>query len=111
MRSDDTSGWAVFRSRDFRLFCGARFLSGLARQAQNVAIGLYVYQVTQSAWALGLAGLFTFAPSLVLSILTGHVADSYDRRLVATLAHGASAVSAAGLFLCAWMATEMMWPV
>jgi MFS family permease len=111
MRSDDTSGWAVFRSRDFRLFCGARFLSGLARQAQNVAIGLYVYEVTQSAWALGLAGLFTFAPSLVFSIFTGHVADSYDRRLVATLAHGASALSAAGLFLCAWMGTEMMWPV
>jgi MFS family permease len=111
MRNDSTSGWAVFQSRDFQLFCGARFLSGLARQAQNVAIGLYVYQITQSAWALGLAGLFTFAPSLVLSIFTGHVADSYDRRLVATLAHGASALSAAGLFLCAWTGSATVWPV
>jgi MFS family permease len=111
MHGDSTSGWAAFQSRDFQLFCGARFLSGLARQAQNVAIGLFVYEVTQSAWALGLAGLFTFAPSLVFAVVTGHVADAYDRRLVATLAHGAAALSAAGLFLCAWAGTEAMWPV
>jgi MFS family permease len=106
-----TSGWAVFQSRDFQLFSAARFLSGLSRQAQNVAMGLFVYDVTQSAWALGLAGLFTFAPSLVFAFFTGHVADAYDRRLVATLAHAAAGLSAAGLFACAWFDIEAMWPV
>lgn len=111
MRSDTSSGWAAFQSRDFRLFCAARFLSGLSRQAQTVAMGLFVYEVTQSAWALGLAGLFTFAPSIVLAFFTGHVADSFDRRLVATFAHAASGLSAAGLFLCAWFDVQEMWPV
>jgi MFS family permease len=111
MRSGSTSGWAAFQSRDFRLFCAARFLSGLSRQAQNVAMGLFVYDVTQSAWALGLAGLFTFAPSIVFAVFTGHVADAFDRRLVATLAHASAGLSAAGLFVCAWFEVETMWPV
>lgn len=111
MLVDATSGWATFRSRDFQLFCAARFLSGLARQSQNVAMGLFVYQVTKSPWALGLAGLFTFAPSLVLAFFTGQVADSFDRRLVASLSHAAAGVSAAGLFVCAWLGVQDMWPV
>jgi MFS family permease len=112
-RVDDggTSGWAAFQSRDFRLFCMARFLSGVSRQAQNVAMGLFVYDVTQSAWALGLAGLFTFAPSIVLAFVTGHVADSFDRRLVAVVAHACAGLSAAGLFVCAWFHVHSMWPV
>ena len=111
MSGDGTSGWATFQSRDFRLFCAARFLSGLSRQGQNVAMGLFVYDVTQSAWALGLAGLFTFAPSIVLSFFTGHVADSFDRRLVVMASNAAAGVSAAGLFACAWLGVEQMWPV
>lgn len=108
MVSHTPAGWVAFESRDFRLFCAARFLSVLWRQAQAVAVGLFVYDVTGSAWALGLAGLFTFAPSLALAFVTGHVADAYDRRLVATLAHAAGGLSAAGLFLCAWLGVEAM---
>lgn len=111
MQSGGTQGWAAFQSRDFQLFCAARFLSGLSRQAQNVALGLFVYDVTHSAWALGLAGLFTFAPSIVLAFFTGHVADSYDRRLVAMAAHAAAGLSAAGLFACVWFDVQDMWPV
>jgi MFS family permease len=106
-----SSGRAAFQSRDFRFFCAARFAMVLGRQAQTVAVGLFVYDVTQSAWALGLAGLFTFAPSLVLAFFTGHAADAYDRRLVAALAHVAGGVSAAGLFLCVSLDVEQMAPV
>jgi MFS family permease len=106
-----SSGRAAFQSRDFRFFCAARFSMVLGRQAQTVAVGLFVYDVTQSAWALGLAGLFTFAPSLVLAFFTGHAADAYDRRLVAALAHTAGGVSAAGLLLCVSLGVEQMAPV
>jgi MFS family permease len=106
-----SSGRAAFQSRDFRFFCAARFAMVLGRQAQTVAVGLFVYDVTQSAWALGLAGLFTFAPSLVLAFFTGHAADAYDRRLVAALAHVAGGVSAVGLFLCVSLGVEQMAPV
>ena len=111
MRIGTSEGWSAFASRDFRYFCGARFLSGLSRQAQNMAMGLFVYDVTQSAWALGLTGLFTFAPSIVLAFFTGHVADSFDRRLVVTISHATAAVSAAGLFACAWLDIQGTWPI
>jgi MFS family permease len=111
MGSGNSAGWAAFQSGDFRLFCAARFLIGLSRQAQNVAVGLFVYDVTQSPWALGLAGLFTFAPTMALVFLTGHVADAYDRRVVAMVTHAIGGLSAAGLFLCAWLDVSHMWPV
>jgi MFS family permease len=106
-----SAGWAALHSADFRFFCAARFLIGLARQAQNVAVGLFVYDITQSAWALGLAGLFTFAPSMALVLFTGHVADSYDRRVVAMVTDAISGLAAAGLFMCAWFDISQMWPV
>ncbi|HEY7385848.1 MAG TPA: MFS transporter [Beijerinckiaceae bacterium] len=106
-----SAGWAAFQSADFRFFCAARFLIGLARQAQNVAVGLFVYDVTQSAWALGLIGLFTFAPSMALVLFTGHVADAYDRRVVAVVTDAVSGLAAAGLFVCAWFDISQMWPV
>jgi MFS family permease len=111
MHLSTSSGWVALQSGDFRFFCGARFLIGLARQAQNVAVGLFVYDVTQSAWALGLTGLFTFAPTMVLALFAGHVADAYDRRAVAMLTHAVAGLSAAGLFLCAWLDLHQTWPV
>jgi MFS family permease len=111
MRIGTPAGWAVLQSRDFRLFCSARFLSALARQMQNVAVGLFVYDLTHSAWALGIAGLFAFAPALLFAFFTGHVADTFDRRLVVTAAHTLAGVSAAGLFACSWFGIGTLWPV
>jgi MFS family permease len=57
----------------------------LANAAQNVAVGWFVYDLTHSAWALGLTGLFTFLPMLVLSPITGQLADQYDRRMIVAI--------------------------
>ena len=56
MSADDeaSAGRAAFRHRDFRLYFGARFLAGLAIQAYDVGIGWFVYDITRSAWALGM---------------------------------------------------------
>ena len=108
-------GRAVFRHRDFRLFCGARFLSGLALQSQNVAMGWFVYDLTGSALALGLVGLAAFAPAVLCALITGHVADTYDRRLVGGLAFATMAAAAVGLLLYARAAAGghglPIWPV
>lgn len=92
-------GWAAFRHRDFRLYAVGRFLGGLAMQMQNVALGWFVYDLTRSPLALGLVGLATFLPAVACSLVTGHVADAYDRRLVVTVANAILAVAAAGLVL------------
>ena len=92
-------GWAAFRHRDFRLYAVGRFLGGLALQMQNVALGWFVYDLTRSALALGLVGLATFLPAVMCALVTGHVADAFDRRLVVTAANAVMALAAAGLFL------------
>ncbi len=105
------SGWTVFRNRDFRLLAAARFLTGLGYQMQAVAIGWYVYALTQSTLALGLVGLAAFLPAMFSALFAGHVADSYDRRLVASIAYVILSLAAFGLFACAASGMHVVWPV
>src|SRR5262245_5018080 len=67
---------------DVILFLASRFLWVAATQVTNVAVGRLVYDVTRSAWALGLVGLAAFAPKLLLALVSGVVADRYDRRMI-----------------------------
>ena len=107
----DRPGYAAFRSRDFRLFSASRLLSIMALQMQNVAVGWLVYDLTRSAFALGLVGLAAFVPALALVLVTGHVADAFDRRLIMLIAHAATALSAAGLVLFAALGADAALPV
>ena len=50
-----------------------------------LAVGWQMYDLTASAWDLGLVGLLQFLPALLLSLIAGHVADRVHRgRIVAT---------------------------
>ncbi len=72
----------LFGHPSFLLFWSSRVLGSLGFQASAVVIGWLVYEKTNSAYALGLVGLFQFLPMLVLTFLIGHVADRYDRRRI-----------------------------
>jgi MFS family permease len=63
-------------------YIGSMFLSTMAYQMLAVAIGWQVYDLTGSAMALGLVGLFQFIPQLLLTLIVGHFADQYDRRTI-----------------------------
>ena len=77
-----SSAVSVFRNKDFAAFFASRLLSSLSSQMIDVAVGWLVYQLTNSAFALGLVGLCIFAPNLIFALLAGHVADRFDRRFV-----------------------------
>jgi MFS family permease len=47
-----------------------------------VAVGWQLYDLTGSAWDLGLVGLLQFVPSLLLALPAGHIADHFDRRRI-----------------------------
>jgi MFS family permease len=103
--------WSVFRFRDLRFFCFARFLATIASNAQNVAIGWFVYDLTHSAWSLGLTGLFTFLPVLFLALVTGQVADIYDRRLIVGLSYTVTAAMSVGLLIYSLTGAHAVWPI
>ena len=92
---------AVFHSRDFSLYLTARFLSALAIQMQNVAVGWLVYDITRDPFALGLVGLASFLPAIALALVTGHAADRYDRRKILLACYLVTLSTAAGLLLIA----------
>lgn len=76
---------SILSHRPFTLFWGARVASTIANQMQIVAVGWQVYQLTHSAFDLGMVGLVQFLPALFLALLVGHVADRYDRRKIARI--------------------------
>ena len=49
-------------------------------EMQSVAIGWQVYEITKNPLDLGLVGLAQFLPGVLLFLVSGHVADRYDRR-------------------------------
>lgn len=102
------AGWAAFQYRDFSLYFAARFLAGMAVQMQNVGVGWLVYDLTSDPLALGLVGLVTFLPAVGFALVTGHVADRFDRRLILLLCYALCAATAVGLLLVAWSGTRQV---
>ncbi len=77
--------------RNFLRFWWARVAGTCASQMLMVAVGWQMYDLTHSAWDLGLVGLLQFVPSLALVLLAGDVVDRHHR---ARIAAGCVAVQA-----------------
>lgn len=81
--SDPTFRDLMAQRAFLRLWC-ARLAGTTANQMLMVAVGWQMYELTGSAWDLGLIGLYQFTPALLLSLWAGHVADRHHRgRIVA----------------------------
>ncbi|MEO8193842.1 MAG: MFS transporter [Gemmatimonadales bacterium] len=74
--------YAALRYRDFRLFLFGRMLGVIGWQMLQVALGWELYERTHSAMALGLVGLATAIPVVVLALPAGHLADTVDRKRI-----------------------------
>lgn len=102
MSAISLQGLAVFRHRDFALIWTATFLSSVAMAMMAVAIGWQIYDLTGSAFDLGLVGLAEFLPSVLLVLVTGAAADRFDRRLVTIAALTAELLCALTLAYLTW---------
>jgi len=63
-------------------FLWVRLAGTTAAQMLLVALAWQMYELTSSAWDLGLVGLVQFLPALLLTIPAGQIVDRVDRRLV-----------------------------
>jgi MFS family permease len=88
------SDHGLLKQRPFVLFGLARLASTMGYQMLALAIGWQVYELTNSAFDLGLVGLIQFVPAVVLTLLIGHAADRYDRRMIVRLAQSVYALAA-----------------
>ncbi len=87
------------RERPFMQLWGARLLGTAASQMLLVAIGWHMYDLTRSAWDLGLVGLYQFVPALLLALLAGHVIDRHHRGRILAACFAAQAAVALVLLL------------
>ena len=69
----------LLRRSAFVWFLGARLCSGISSQMLLVALAWNIYDLTHSAWDLGLVGLFQFLPALVMTLPAGHAVDRWNR--------------------------------
>lgn len=72
----------LLAQRPFVLFWMARLTGTLANQMLMVAVAWQMYDITGSAWDLGLVGLFQFVPALLMTLPAGHVVDRMHRGTV-----------------------------
>jgi MFS family permease len=93
----------VYRSSSFACFWFARVASTLSSQMFAVAVGWQIYELTNSALALGMIGFVQFIPTLSLVLFAGSTADRNDRRLVAGICQ-----TIQGLGMCAIVAAIVL---
>jgi MFS family permease len=93
------SAGALLTQRSFLYFLLSRSLSRFSSQIAAVAIGWQVYDLTGSAFVLGMVGLVQFLPTALLVFVAGQAADRYERKRVLQICQLVEALTA--LFL-AW---------
>ena len=94
----------LFTHRQFMRFWLARLAGVSANQMLMVAVAWHMYDITSSAWDLGLVGLFQFVPALVLMLPAGHTADRFHRGRIFAACMGIQTVVALVL-ICATSST------
>jgi MFS family permease len=69
----------LLAQKPFLRFWLARVSGILANQMLSVALAWHMYEITGSAWDLGLVGLFQFVPALILTLPASHIVDKLNK--------------------------------
>ncbi|TCP02192.1 MFS transporter [Rubrivivax gelatinosus] len=102
---------SLFAHRGFVLFWFARLAGTAAGQMAMVAVGWQMYDLTGSAWDLGLVGLLQFAPAMLLALPAGQLIDRVHRGRILAASLGATAAVSALLWLASagdWASRELL---
>jgi MFS family permease len=84
-----------------RLWLGLS-LGNIGQQVAITAIALQVYALTESSFAVGLAGFCGLVPLVALGLYGGSMLDAHDRRTVALVASGVLWVTSLATAAQAW---------
>jgi MFS family permease len=92
-----------------RLWAGTA-ISGVGGQMTILAVGLHIYDITASTFAVALVGAFALVPMVFAGLYGGMLADAFDRRLLMIIAAVVAWGSTIGLATLAWTGVEVIWP-
>ena len=69
----------VLQNPDFRLMWAARWVHEISRRMELLVLGYLIYELTDSAFQVGLISVFLNGPRPPLSLVAGMLADRLDR--------------------------------
>ncbi|TQL47190.1 transmembrane secretion effector [Homoserinimonas aerilata] len=92
-----------------RLWAG-NAIAGIGGQMTIVAVGLHLYAITGSTFAVAMVGTIALLPMILAGLYGGMLADAFDRRAVALGSAIAAWLSTVGIALVAWFEVEQLWP-
>ena len=102
---------ALVRFAPVRNLLGSSTFISAGVMLQATILGKQVYDITGRELDIGLLGLAELLPAALLVLVTGTVADRYNRKLIGALAIGAEALCSLALMLYALSDPTAVWPL
>jgi MFS family permease len=84
----------AFRHRNYRLFFAGQGISLIGTWMQQMALGWYVYRITNDPFLLGLVTFCNHAPSIIMPPFAGVIADRYNRKKILLVTQSLSMIQA-----------------
>ncbi len=85
----------VVLDRDYARLWGIGVSTSVMRWLETVALGIFVFQLTESAFLVGFIGFLRMAPMLVLGAFIGAISDRLNRRAILAVTN----ISLAAIYL------------
>ena len=95
------SGRDVLRERNFAIYFWSTAISNAGSFMQGITVPFTLYELTRSNSWVGFGSVGAMIPSLLVSPLSGTIADRFSRRMVLLWANVVQLVAAALLTVCA----------
>jgi MFS family permease len=108
------ASFVALRHRNFRLIWVGLLVSFTGSMMQNAALLWHVSLLVppgRKGLALGLVGLVRVVPVVVFSLISGVVADAWDRRRLMLFTQIAATAVAAALAVLAFRGLAVVWPI
>src|SRR5580692_11199847 len=96
-------------SPDFRRLWAGTTLSAIGGSLTTFAVPLQVYDITRSPLAVGAIGIAQLIPTIIIGLLGGALADTFDRRKLVLVSGICNAAVSAGLAAQAFAGLHSVW--
>ncbi|HYX63734.1 MAG TPA: MFS transporter [Burkholderiales bacterium] len=102
-------GLEALRSRNYVLYLTGHFTSQTGAWVEQTAVSWILYELTNSALLLGLAGLARAVPTIALALVGGAIADRVPRRTMLYCTESTMLVNSLVIGFLAWSGRLEYW--
>jgi MFS family permease len=110
-RTPASSTVELLRVASVRNFLGSSLCISSAVLLQVTILGKQVYDITGRELDIGLLGLAEFLPAILLVLITGTVADRFDRRIIAAVTTVVDLLCVVALGVLSLVKITSVWPL